>query len=101
MIKGFSFVPDLVAVGDDPAGNSVAVTLIFGVTPVAPVAPVAPVEPVEPVAPVEQLPRTASPAVPTEPMTRKEVLDDDKLNEVLGEIPGATITAIHETRRRS
>ena len=60
-----------------------------------------PAVPVAPVAPVEQLPRTASPAAPTEPMTRKEVLDDDKLNEVLGEIPGATITAIHETRRRS
>ena len=69
--------------------------------PAAPVAPVEPVAPVAPVAPVEQLPRTASPAAPTEPMTRKEVLDDDKLNEVLGEIPGATITAIHETRRRS
>ena len=69
--------------------------------PAAPVAPVEPVAPVAPIAPVEQLPRTASPAAPTEPMTRKEVLDDDKLNEVLGEIPGATITAIHETRRRS
>ena len=69
--------------------------------PAAPVAPVAAVATVAPVAPVEQLPRTASPAAPTEPMTRKEVLDDDKLNEVLGEIPGATITAIHETRRRS
>ena len=69
--------------------------------PAAPVAPVEPVAPVAPIAPVEQLPRTASPVAPAEPMTRKEVLDDDKLNEVLGEIPGATITAIHETRRRS
>ena len=72
-----------------------------GGVPAVPATPVAPVATVAPVAPVEQLPRTASPAAPTEPMTRKEVLDDDKLNEVLGEIPGATITAIHETRRRS
>ena len=72
-----------------------------GGVPAVPATPVAPVATVAPVAPVEQLPRTASPVAPAEPMTRKEVLDDDKLNEVLGEIPGATITAIHETRRRS
>ena len=72
-----------------------------GGVPAVPATPVAPVATVAPVAPVEQLPRTASPVAPAEPMTRKEVLEDDKLNEVLGEIPGATITAIHETRRRS
>ena len=72
-----------------------------GGVPAVPATPVAPVTTVAFVAPVEQLPRTASPVAPAEPMTRKEVLDDDTLNEVLGEIPGATITAIHETRRRS
>ena len=37
-----------------------------------------------------------------EPQTQTEMMNDDKLNnDILGIVPGATVTAIHEGRRRS
>ncbi len=74
-------------------------------------AAVAPVAPVPQVAPVS----TPSPATPTpapapapvcaaaiEPMTRREVLDDKRLNEdILSHFPGAQIVAIHEGGEKS
>ena len=45
--------------------------------------------------PVERS-KPAEPPKPAAPMTRQEILDDPKLNEILAAIPGATISEIKE-----
>ena len=75
-------------------------------------APVPSVPPVAPVpAPVTQATPPPSPAAPApapaprsavEPMTRRDVLDDKRLNEdILSHFPGAQIVAIHEGGEKS
>ena len=45
-------------------------------------------------------PAEAKPVAVKEPATRREVMDDPRLNDILGTIPGATITNMKEGRRQ-
>ena len=50
----------------------------------------------------ENPPPPPAPApAPVSPETLQAVMDDPKLNDLLGDVPGATVTAVHEGRKRA
>ena len=54
----------------------------------------------EPPPPPPPPPPAPAPA-PVSPETLQAVMDDPKLNDLLGDVPGATVTAVHEGRKRA